>query len=164
MLKPSLVGVGRPALEVSPERQNLGIEERVLELRTVALRVGQVEERGVGVQLVPRAHHCDVRLPVPLERQHEREVRFVDPHALVGETLGFEAAELQRHVGRVFEHLVAACGRAGHVLEYLAHQAIATAWIRGVHNLHLLLGVACCVPCLVSEEKFLLTLVSVEVF
>lgn len=156
--------MGRSALEVSPVGQDLGIQKCVLELRTVALRVRQVEERRIRVQLVPRAHNCNIRLPVPLEGQHKRKVRLIDPHALVGETLGLEATELQGNVGRVFEHLVTACRGASDVLEYLAHQAIPTAWICRINDLHLFLGIPCRISGLVTEEELLLTLVSIKVF
>jgi len=64
---------------------------------------------------------------------------LVDPHALIGATLGLEAAELQGNVGRVLEHHVTSGSRTSDILEDLAHQAITTSWIGRVDNLHLLL-------------------------
>ena len=68
VLEPLSVRVRGLLIEIFPIRQNVFAEERVLEVGTVALRVRQVEERGISVQLVPCAHDCDVRLPILLER------------------------------------------------------------------------------------------------
>ena len=89
---------------------------------------------------------------------------LVDPHAIVYDALRLEAAELKGDVGRVFEHLIAACRRSGRVLKNLTHQAVTTARVSRINDLHLLLRIPSRVPCLASKEMFFHALVSLDIF
>ena len=86
-----------------------------------------------------------------LEGQYVGEMSLVDPGALVSDTLGLEATELEGTVGRVFEHHIGASCSPSDVLEVLSHQTIATAWIGSIDNSHLLLAVPSRVTRLLAE-------------
>lgn len=123
----------------------------------------QVEERRVGIQLEPCANYSDVRVHLGLEGQGVGEVGLVDPATLINDSLSLEATKLQRIVCLVLEHLIRSGSDTSHVFEVLAHQAVATARIRRIHHLHLFDTVTRCVPSLVAEEQFFLTVVAIDV-
>ena len=89
---------------------------------------------------------------------------LVNPHALVSDALCLKATELKGNIRTVLQYLITACSCSCHVLKNLAHQAVATTRVRRVHDLHLFLRVSSCVPRLIAEEKFLLTMISIDVF
>ena len=150
-------------LEPFPIREDRLVSKVLLERGGVALRLEQVEERGVGVELVSRADNCNVGVPIPLERQHVWKVSLVNPGTSIGYTLSLEAAVLECNVRRVLDHLVRASGSPSYILEILAHQAIPAAWICRVHDGCLLLTVTSSVACLRAEEQILLPLVAINV-
>lgn len=90
--------MGAQTLESLPVGKDRFIGQLLLKLSRVALCVHQVEEGGIGVDLVTSADHCYFRVPIPLERQRIGEVSLVNPSALVGNALSLKAAELQCHV------------------------------------------------------------------
>ena len=121
MIKPCPIRRCASFLEVKPVRFDRVFSELVLELATVCLRVHQVEEGWIGIELVPGANHSYVIRPVPLEWQNVREVRLVDPNTRISYSFSLKAAVLQSYIGCVFEDHVRACGAPSYVLEVLAH-------------------------------------------
>ena len=163
MVKPHFVPSGAPTLKALPVRKNRVFGQLVLEGRTVTLCKCQVKEWRVGIELISRTHNSYIRVPIFLKWQHVREMSLVDPGARVGDTLSLEAAELECHVGSMFDDHVWACGSACRILKILAHQGISTARICGVHYSHLFLTDTGGISSLRTKEQIFISLISAYV-
>ena len=76
----------------------------------MALRVHQLEERWVRIDLIAGADNSDITVPRVLERKRVREVCLVDPCTLISDTFGLKAAVTQSHVRSVFNDHVRTSG------------------------------------------------------
>lgn len=121
MVEPCPIRRGASFLEVKPIRFDRVLSKLILELSAVCLRVHQVKEGWIGIELVPGANHSDVIRPVPLEWQNVREVRLVDPNTRISNSFSLETAVLQSYVRCMLEDHVGACGAPSYVLEVFSH-------------------------------------------
>ena len=84
---------------------------------------------------------------------------LVDPGARVCDALSLEAAELECHIGSMFDDHVRTCGCARRILKILAHQRISTTGICGVDDRHLLLANPGGISCLRTKEQIFVSLI-----